>query len=406
MVEAADPFATLPAPVGFEIQLAPDTLYRFCGDVDIGANTLVATSTTVIAGDDPLVDSVTSSARPTVRLPDGGTVKDLAIRSSSFLGVGVQVGVPGGSLTNAVIFNVSVAAAEVGILVLGSVTGISIARALIAGSLVSIQLGEPETRSTVAAISIDQALLTSPAGAAWRGVLVAVGSGVGSFSVSQSLFTALGPADIGIEIDTANVATIRASSIAFSDPGATGATPAAIAQPPPLPTATLGSAVQGEAVGCTGFSNSLQRGSATIQNALTVISAAGTPVPIGQPVDSYTLDPSSVRISLVGATAPTQVLRFDRLAPYSGLVAVSVSVEVAVGFTFTPRVVRCGVLKNGVPIGVPFAGTTPDFSSAAPVSLSFATPTALVGGDELQVLISNETDAANLFVRAARVTVT
>jgi len=123
-------------------------------------------------------------------------------------------------------------------------------------------------------------------------------------------------------------------------------------------------------------------------------------------VDSYTLDPSAIRISLVGATAPTQVLRFDRLAPYSGLIAVSVSVQVAVGLTFTPRVIRARVLLNGVPVGIPFAGTTPDFTSAAPVSLSFATPAELTGGDEVQLEIANDTDAANLFVVAARITIT
>jgi len=301
----------------------------------------------------------------------------------------------------AVIFNVSVSSADDGTLVLGQVAAITFARYLSQASRHSIRVGGPEARTVVGAISVDQAVLTS-AQADFRGIQVDASASIGSFAFAQTLTTGADATAVGVEIQTPLVSTIRASSCAFAGAG----TPDVIAQPPPLAAGTFGSAVQSESVGCVGFENSLQRGSATLQNALTPIPAAGTPVPLGLPVDSYTLDASSVRVSLVGATAPSQVLQFDRLAPYSGLVAVSISIEVAVGFTFTPRVIRAGVLKNGIPIGVPFAATTPDFSSAAPVSLSFATPTELEGGDQLQVLVSNETDAADLFVRAARVTVT
>jgi len=402
LVQASDPFATLPAPVAGVITLAPDTLYRFCGPVDIGPNLLDQPSSTVVAGDDPLVDSITGTQSTVVRMREGGTIKDVAIRNAELIGSAILVGgTAGSSVPAAVIFNVSVSSADDGTLVLGQVAAITFARYLSQASRHSIRVGGPEARTVAGAISVDQAVLTSTQ-ADFRGIQVHASASIGSFAFAQTLTAGADATAVGVEIQTPLVTTIRASSCAFAGLG----TPDIIAQPPPLAAGTFGSAVQSESVGCVGFENSLQRGSATLQNALTPIPAVGTPVPLGEPVDSYTLDASSVRVSLVGATAPTQVLRFDRVAPYSGLVAVSLSIEVAVGFTFTPRVIRAGVLKNGVPIGVPFAATTPDFSSAAPVSLSFATPTELVGGDELQVLVSNETDAADLFVRAARVTVT
>jgi len=402
IVEAADPFATLPAPVGSVVTLDPDTLYKFCGNVDVGANILDLPSSSVAAGDDPLVDSVTGTQSTVFRLSEGGTVKDLAIRNAELVGSAILVGGSIAPVQAAVFFNISVNAADQGTLIIGQIAAITFARYLSQNARHAIQIGTPEDRTTVGAISVDQAVLTSTQ-ADFRGIVVDIGTVIGSFAFAQTLVTGVDATAIGVQIRSASVTTIRASSCAYAGLG----TPSQIGQPPPLGLATFGSAVQSESVGCVGSQNSLQRGSATIQNALTNFPGpVGTPQPIGQPADSYTLDPSAVRISLVGATAPTQVLRFDRLAPYSGLVAVSLSVQVQAGFTFTPRIVLCGLLKNGVQIGVPFAATTPDFSTAAPVSLAFATPTELVGGDEIQVLISNQTDATPLLVVAARVTIT
>lgn len=401
LVQASDPFATLPAPVAGVITLAADTLYRFCGDVNIGANLLDLPSSSVAAGDDPLVDSVSGTQSTVIRMTEGGTVKDLAVRNTELVGSAILIGGTGTPVPAAVIFNVSVAATDFGTLIIGNIAAVTFARYLSQGARHSIEIGSTESRTTVGAISVDQAVLTSSQ-ADFRGINVVVGTGIGSFAFAQTLVTGVDASAVGVDINTATVDTIRAASCAYAGLG----TPSEVTQPPPLPVATLGSAIQSESVGCVGFENSLQRGSATIQNALTPIPAPGTPVPIGQAVDSYALDPSAIRVSLVGANAPVQVLRFDRLAPYSGLIAVSLSVQVAVGFTFTPRVILCGLLKNGVQIGVPFAATTPDFSSAAPASLSFATPAELVGGDEIQVLISNQTDAADLLVLAARVTIT
>jgi len=401
LVQASDPFATLPAPVLGIISLQPDTLYKFCGDVDIGANVLELPPSSVIAGDDPLVDSVSGTLSRVVQMATGGTVKDIAVRNTGVSGAAILVGNSVFPVDAAVIFNVSVSAPDQGTRIQGTVAAITFARYLSQAARHSIEISSAESRTTVGAISVDQALLTA-AVPDFRGIFVDATSTIGSFAFAQTLVTGFDASSIGVEIQTPLVSTIRAASCAFQGNGVSSE----IAQPPPLASATFGSAVQSESVGCVGFQNSLQRGSATIENAPTFISGVGVFTPIGFPADSYTLDPSAIRISLVGATAPTQVLRFDRLAPYSGLIAVSVSVQVAVGLTFTPRVIRARVLLNGVPVGIPFSGTTPDFTTAAPVSLSFATPAELVGGDEVQLEIANATDAANLFVVVARITIT
>jgi len=76
-VEAADPFATLPAPVGGVITLLPDTYYVICGLVNIGPNRLEVPPSSVLAGKDPLVDTITADPLPIrdlVSFPQGGTI--------------------------------------------------------------------------------------------------------------------------------------------------------------------------------------------------------------------------------------------------------------------------------------------------------------------------------------------
>ena len=401
LVEASAPFATLPAPVAGIVTLLPNTLYRFCGAVDVGANILDLPSSSVAAGDDPLVDSVTGTQSTVFRLAEGGTIKDLAIRNVELVGSAILIGGIAAPVQAAVIFNVSVSAADQGTLIVGQIAAVTFARYLSQAARHSIQIGTPEDRTVVGAISVDQAVLTSTQ-ADFRGIVVDIGTSIGSFAFAQTLVTGTDLSAVGVQIRSAAVTTIRASSCAYAGLG----TPSAIVQPPPLGLATFGSAVQSEAVGCVGFDNSLQRGSIQIQNALTPIPGPGIPVPVGTPAASYVLDPSSIRVSLDGPNAPAQSIRFDRLAPYSAEITVSLSVQVAIGLTFTPRIIVAGIEINGVATALQFPGTTPDFTTQAPVSISFVTPATLQGGDLVRLLISNQTDAANLEVVAARVTIT
>jgi hypothetical protein len=283
----------------------------------------------------------------------------------------------------------------------GSGVFLSIARILDRTSSYGIRFGQGDNLSTVAACNIDNQVYAPDRTTAGIGVSLSGGSRIANLALTMSALS-IGPvAGIGYEL-LGPITTLRVASCAFEGSG----TPSIVAQPGFLPAATTGSAIQGEAVGCVGFDNSQQRGSIQIQNALTPIPGPGIPVPVGTPAASYVLDPASVRVSLDGATAPAQSIRFDRLAPYSAEITVSLSVQVQIGLTFTPRIIVAGIEINGAPTALQFAGTTPDFTTQAPVSISFTTPATLQGGDLVRLLISNQTDAANLEVVAARITIT
>lgn len=401
IVEAADPFATLPAPVAGEINLLPDTLYKFCGAVDVGPNTLVLPPSSVAAGDDPLVDSVRGSAGTTIEC-SGGTIKDLAIAQTSLGGSAVRVL---GAWQDCVLWNLSTASpGGRGVFVTGFGTFLSIARILDRTSDYGIRFGDGDDTASVVACNIDNQVYAPDRLLPGIGVSLSIGSRIQNLALTESAIS-IGPvAGIGYELLGA-ITTLRVASCAFDGSG----TPSIVAQPGALPPGTTGSAVQGEAVGCVGFDNSQQRGTALVANALTVIPAPGVFVPVGGAATPlFVLSPSAVRVSLqptVGAQTDNQFLQFDRIAPYSADIQVSLSVQVAAGFAFTPRVIVSRLLINGAPSGA-FAATTPDFSTAAPVSLSYGVGATLQGGDTVQLEIANVTDASNLDVVAAGITIT
>ena len=360
------------------------------------------TNTSVAAGDDPAIDTVRGSNGITIRATDGGTVKDISVIQTAGLGIGLLVGGPGATWQDCVIWNLSTASiGGEGVQILGSGAFLSIARILDRGSSTAIKIGAPEAATTIAAANVDNQVYVPPRGVPGTGVELDASASIQQLALTESALSIADPAGFGYHL-RGQVGTLRVASCAFAGSG----TPSVVAQPGALPPATVGSAIQGEAVGCVGFDNSLQRGSIQIQNAFTPIPGPGIPVPVGTPAASYVLDPSSIRVSLNGANATNQSIRFDRLAPYSAEITVSLSVQVAIGLTFTPRIIVAGIEINGVPTALQFAGTTPDFTSQAPVSISFTTPATLQGGDLVRLLISNQTDAANLEVVAARITIT
>jgi len=410
IVEAADPFATLPAPVGSTITLLPDTNYRFCGAVAIGAATLELPPSSMISGEDPLVDSVTSTLNgPAIRMLEGGTVKDLSvvqvfpIRPAS--GCAIQIG--GGPLAqNSVVFNCSLRGEEAAICIEGDTVMVSIARVLSMGSAIAVRVGAPASVTTVFALSIDQ-VVAANSGSQFVGVALEPNTDVNAMSVSLSSFTGSLPADFGIRTAASGlITTLRVSSCAYFGPG----TPSQIAQGPPLPFATTGTARNSEAVGCVGFTNSRTRAGAQIINAFTP--TTGSLVPIGTgagPV--YTLAPGTSRFRLDGATGPTQSLQYLGFAPADVNVTGYVSVSVGAGFALSPRIIVAAIFidrNDGlgfVQAGAPFASTTPNFTTAAPCFIAVSEGITLEEDDKLQLRILNSTDLDPLLVLAARLVI-
>lgn len=405
VVRASDPFATLPPPVAGVITLPTDTFVEICGDVDVGNNVLELPSSSVLGGKDPAVDSVTSSAGQTVRSPEGGTIKDLGVRNTAPVGTSSQcvvVGSIGGFFNTAVLFNLALAnPTNTGVLFFGDGVLASCARVSKMDGGTCYQFGERLSGGEIKAVSIETTVtmagLNNPSALARSSPAFTLGSA--AFLSCASNYS--DPASFGIEL-LGPTGVLRVASCAYLAVG----TPSIVAQPAPFPPATVGSAVQAESVGCVGYDNSQQTGSIQVRGAITPIPAPGVFVPVGTAATPlYVLAPSSVRVSVTGATTNTQTLVFNRFSPYSAEITVALSVAVAAGFTFTPRVVSARIVINGVPQDS-FEGTTPDFTSAAPASITFDTPALLSAGDTVQLEIANLTDNAPLEVITARLTIT
>ena len=402
-----------PAPVGDEIFLDADTLYRICGGVDVSPLTVRLQSSTVLAGEDPLVDSLRSTVEgPAVYLPEGGTVKDLSIAQirpvRPLTGSAIQICEVGGVIVDAaVVFNVAVRGAASAIRVAGRARMISIARVTSMGSPVAVLLdGDLANPAQVEQISIDQAVVANP-GDQVQGVVVTDQTSVSSMSVSLMVVNATTAGDFGIRTGLLGlITTLRVSSCAYFGPG----TPSEISQGPPLPFGTTGTARNSEAVGCVGFTNSRTRAAAQIANATTPNTGALTP--IGTPAGpTYLLSPGTSRFRLDGLTGPSQSLEYTGFAPADVTVTGYLSVQVASGFSVVPRVVVFAIFVDRddglgfVQVGLPFAATTPNFSSAAPCFVAVSEGISIEQGYKLQLRLLNSTDADPLFVLAARIVI-
>lgn len=408
--------ADFPAPTGTEIQLAADTLYRICGAVDIGALTLRLAPSTVVAGEDPVVDSLRCTINDAaVLLPEGGTVRDLSIAQIFPVrprqGSAIQIAEPGGATVGAaVVFNVAARGEEAAIKIAGRAEMISIARLTSMGSFAAVLFeGTPADPAQVLQVSIDQVVAANP-GAQLVGIEIVDGTGIQSLSFSLSVVNASTNADFGIRTAALGlIETLRVSSCAYFGPGQ----PSQIAQGGALPFATTGTARNSEAVGCVGFTNSRTRAGAQIVAAPTPSPApVGTLVPIGVPAGpTYTLSPGASRFELDGATGPTQSLRYIGFSPADVNVTGYVSVQVAAGFGFTTRVILAQIWidrNDGagfVPVGPAFAGATPQFSPAPPTSIAVSEGVTLEENFRIQLRIANATDLDPLLVVAARIVV-
>ncbi len=401
VVDAADPFANLPAPVGGVITLPADSSIRIVGNVDIGANTFELPASSVLRGSDPLVDSLRSSNGIAVQLPDGGTVREVSIGELSGTGGAISIG--GGTPGLAVVYNVSLASnGTYGVEISGNMEAVTVSRIRTTDCEMGVCVGPG---ATVGALNVDQQVWEYQGQGPGSAIRCDVAGNVSAFSYFESVAVSDDPGTIGVDLRSPTTQALRVGSCAFFGPG----TPSFVAQGAPFSNATVGSCAFGESVGCLGYDNSIQRGSMQVAKCTTLVPVIGNYYPIGNggSPKSYTLAPNSVRVSKTGGpTAETQALIFERVAPYSAEITVSISVQVGLGFSFNPRIISARVLINGVPVGDSWESTTPTFTSPAPTILSFVTPATLKAGDLVSMEISNFTDTDDLDVLAGRITIT
>jgi len=408
-VEAADPFATLPAPVGGVITLLPNTYYVICGLVNIGPNRIEVPPSSVLAGKDPLVDTLTANIAPVrdlVTLPQGGTVRDLAlawpVRAS-----GVMFGEFGGPpAERCVAWNLSVIGAEFGVRYQGLIGAATIDRLTTTQALRSVYQSQ-DTESDTSFISFlsvqNVASLDQIAG----GTQLRLDGGGEALAMASCFIRAGDPSIQGVFIIT-NWNTLQFWGCAYFGPGvsseiqdlATGA------------IETTGTATQSEAAAMVGYSNSTTRGSISLfGGSLQPNPGAGIYVPIGQGVGGYplfALSGSSVRCALGGGpTTDLQTLEYIGARPYVADIAVSVTVGTGTGFITASRTFGVRLLKNGVvlPGATWEGGLAPGAIAVTSAAVSFSVPDTLNSGDELKLEIANLTDGAQLVVTGAQIVI-
>jgi len=334
-------------------------------------------------------------------MPDGGTLKDLSVEAPLELGEAVVIGADGGTWENAVVWNVNITAGnKTGIQILGGGEAIAISRARFLAVRRAIEIGRQEVQTSVGLVSVDMSVCEARPGVAATLLYLEASATVAALAVLQSIVLGANATDVGLEV-LGQTGTVRFASLAFLGLGV----PSVVAQPPPLPPATTGTAVQGEAVGCVGFDNSQQRGSAYIFGAVAPVPAPGVFVAPGTAGDSLTLDPSSVRVGLAGTNVTNQALVFQRVAPYQAEITVALSVQVAAGFSFFARAIAVQLLVNGIPTAQPFVATTPDLTVQSPAYLGASYPAQLQAGDTVAVRVANLTDAASIGIVNLRITI-
>ena len=394
-VEAADPFATLPAPVGGVITLLPDTYYVICGTVNIGPNRIEVPPTSVLAGKDPLVDTLTANIAPVrdlVTLPQGGTIRDLAlawpVRAS-----GVMFGEFGGpTAERCVAWNLSVIGAEFGVRYQGLIGAATIDRLTTTQALRSVYQSQ-DTESDVSFISFlsvqNVASLDQIAG----GTQLRLDGGGQALAMASCFIRAGDPSIQGVFIIT-NWATLQFWGCAYFGPGvsseiqdlATGA------------IETTGTATQSEAAAMVGYTNSTTRGEISVfqpGGGTATITPVGSYVPVGDGAPGhplYTLGASSVRFALSGGpSTDTQTIEYIGQRPCVCTVSVSLTVALAAGFLVAPRTIGARLLRNGVvePDTTWEGGFAPGAVTATAGTVAFTSGLTLDPGDELQLELAN-----------------
>jgi len=420
-VEESDPFSTLPAPVAGVVTLDPDTYYVFCGNVNVGNNRIFCPPSSVIAGKDPLVDSVIydwdgSPPQSFINFPEGGTLKDLGlrlIRPPISEGPGpraIEVGASGNAGSNCVIFNSSINAFRVGVFIPGSgaVDSIDISRQFVVNTETAVQIGtNSRIPAVVGSILIQNQFVIGTSTGFSRG-LQFNNCAVASAAFLGNQFVANTGSCIGIQGQAAfSIDTFRIASSSFDRSSAPAAVPSSFGL-----GVTTENQINTNAVNCVGYPNSVTRASTTVFNVPTQPNPGPgiyVPVGLGVPVAPlFVLSPSSVRFVLDGATTSSQVLRYIGLDPYVSSINVNLTAGISAGFITAPRIIGVRLLKNGavLPAATWTGGLAPGAIGQTAAAISFTVAETLDTNDELSLEVSNLTDLAPLLITGAQIAVT
>lgn len=383
--------ADLPAAVGGVITIPANTVVKICGTIDIGTNRIVFGTGACLIGLGRPVDILRStSTGNAVSVSSNSEISHLAFQSPN--GTALFVDAAGGdiALTNCQ-FNDCAQAAQ-------------------------IEDVEELTMGFVDILDCDQGIVFNGTVGllysngvqfhAMRGTAVCVDF-TATANITSGLFAAfwfdVDAGQTGLRVDGATtIGKGVLSGSSFVGAGTyTSPAPATLKADPRI---TLRNNV--------GVPDSTVRGAmAFTGNAggvVTDIVTVNVFVPIGNnnpgthPV--FVLDANSERVSLQGATAPTQELRYTGLEIYNGLVEIALSVEtptLATGAVFSARLkVDGGVVANST-----FQSITGGRVNAAG-SLTFSVPIQLSTNQDLQIEIANNDDNSDLIVVACRVLLT
>jgi hypothetical protein len=379
------------------VTLLPDTYYVICGLVNIGPNRIEVPPSSVLAGKDPLVDTITaqtppfSPIRPLITFRLGGTIRDLAViwpvRDAAivFGAAGDEAVAP-----RCVAWNLSISGARDGIALLGDIEAVTISRINCQG-LDSAVIQPPfgEVVEAIGALYLSEiASIGNPASS--RQVRL---QGRGKVLACSALVFFDGAGSVGIDI-SGQWDVLQFWGCAYF---ATG-TPSQIVDASTGAIETTGTATQSEAAAMVGYSNSTTRGEISVfqpGGGVATITPTGAYVPVGDGAPGhpvYTLGASSVRFALSGGpNTDTQTIQYIGLRPCVCAVAVSLTVALAAGFIVAPRTIGARLLRNGViePDTTWEGGFTPGAVTATAGTIAFSTGLTLQPGDTLQLEIAN-----------------
>lgn len=387
-VFTADDF---PLAVNGVRQLEPNTLYLVQAMVDIGDSYLLLDSVSVISGVSPVASKITNSHEEFL-VRGTGSLRFLQLQANGDNATAVVGDDAFGSGTLS-IDTCSIVDSRLAIDV-QSVATLSITRMFLRGNSRDVVISGPVGRGQIDQLQEIGSVLDP----SYR-VLVVDDTAVlgplkivdGQFDLSvngQAVFefspNAIYPANTELQVLQNNITLAN---------GAVALAPGSLQKTDPRLVFRGNSAIVDSAfVGSIGFDDN---------TVVSVIPAVDTYVPVGNGAPThplFQLTLSSERFSVEGDEAQSQELVYLGLETITVTLAISGTLERVGGGT---NIVRLRASKNGVPVDGSVGSSE---SNSLANSITRIVPVVLETGDRIQFEIANGTDADNIRVRSARLT--